>query len=241
MNILTNQNSMDFPKWFNDTQSDGGFILIDKYEGITSNDVLEIIKSRTHFKKIGHSGTLDPLASGLMIIACNKYTKLISELIIENKAYTGTIKLGATTKSFDRETREELYSDISFLTNNQINELTSYFKGKMDQIPPLHSAKRLQGKRAYQYARTNSEIELDPQTVEIYDFQITDIELPFVSFYIQVSKGFYLRSLARDFGKQLGVPSYLYSLRRVSIGNYRVNDAVSINDFTTKFKNFQEN
>ncbi|HRT67828.1 MAG TPA: tRNA pseudouridine(55) synthase TruB [Bacteroidota bacterium] len=241
MNILTNQNSNDIQRWYNESQSNGGFILIDKYEGITSNEVLGIIKSHTHFKKIGHSGTLDPLASGLMIVACNKYTKLINELIIENKAYIGTIKLGATTKSFDRETREESHSDISHITNRQINELTSYFKGKIEQIPPLHSAKRLKGKRAYQYARSNSNIELEPQTVEIFDFQITNIELPFVYFYIQVSKGFYLRSFARDFGKQLGIPSYLYYLRRIMIGDYRVNDAVTINDFTTKFKNFQEN
>lgn len=241
MNILTNQNNSNFAEWFQETQESGGLILIDKYEGITSNEVLNILKSHTHFKKIGHSGTLDPLASGLLIIACNKYTKLINELITENKAYLGTIKLGATTKSYDRETPEESQIDISHITENQIIELTPKFNGKIDQIPPLHSAKRIGGKRAYQYARSNTDIELKSQIVEIYDFEIKSIELPLINFYIKVSKGFYLRSFARDFGNELGVPSYLHSLRRVAIGEYNINNALTIKDFTTKFKNFTEN
>lgn len=241
MNILTNQNSNDFAQWYSEAQATGGFILIDKYEGITSNEVLNILKSYTHFKKVGHSGTLDPLASGLLIIACNKYTKLVSELITENKAYTGSIKLGASTKSYDRETPEESYTDISHLTINQIQELIQKFQGKIEQIPPLHSAKRIDGKRAYKYARNNSNIELPPQIVEIYDFKITNIEMPFIHFYIKVSKGFYIRSFARDVGFSLGIPSYLYGLRRVSIGGYHINDALTIKDFTTNFKNFIEN
>lgn len=241
MNILTSQSINNFGDWFLQTQEEGGFILIDKYEGITSNEVLGIIKSHTHIKKIGHSGTLDPLATGLMIIACNKYTKLISNLIIESKAYTGTIKLGATTKSFDRETPEESTCDISSITEEQILKSADKFHGKIQQIPPLHSAKRIGGKRAYQYARNNSDIELEPQSVEIYDFTITKIELPYIQFYIKVSKGFYLRSFARDFGNQFNIPSYLYSLRRVSIGDYQLNNALTIKDFTTNFQNFKEN
>jgi tRNA pseudouridine55 synthase len=210
--------------------------LIDKPYEWTSFDIVRklkyalICKTGQKKAKIGHAGTLDPLATGLLIVCIGKATKSISSIQAQEKEYTGTFFLGATTPSFDRETEVTQSSDISSITNDQIEEARKSFLGEQDQLAPVYSAKLIDGKRAYEHARKGEEKELTPHSITIKEFEITRIELPEIDFRIVCSKGTYIRSIARDFGVRLGSGAYLYDLRRTRIGSYHVKDAQSIND-----------
>ena len=206
---------------------EGRVLLIDKPLEWTSFDVVNKLRYKLKIKKIGHAGTLDPLATGLLIICVGKMTKRIDEFMGLEKEYTGKFVLGQTTPSHDLETDVSESKDVSYLTEEKIKQATRPFIGKVLQVPPLHSAIKVGGKRAYEFARKGKPLELKSREVEINDFEITDIALPIVSFRIVCSKGTYIRSIARDYGEALGTGAYLSQLCRTRIGNFLLKDATS--------------
>jgi tRNA pseudouridine55 synthase len=208
-------------------QEDAGrVLLINKPYEWTSFDVVNKLRRILKIKKIGHAGTLDPLATGLLIICVGKMTKRIEEFMGLEKEYTGKFNLGQTTPSHDLETPISEMVDISSLSENQIRDATTRFIGKIKQTPPVHSAIKVGGVRAYKFARKGEELELQKRDVEVTAFEITSINLPQVSFRIICSKGTYIRSLARDFGEALGVGAYLSELCRTRIGDFLLKDAI---------------
>lgn len=203
-------------------------LLVNKPYEWTSFDVVNKLRYRLKIKKIGHAGTLDPLATGLLIICTGKMTKRIEEFMGLEKEYTGTFVLGQSTPSHDLETEVNEQHDISALTEEMIRSATRNFTGKISQLPPIHSAIRVGGKRAYQFARKGKEVELKPREVEVSVFEITSIDLPNVNFRIVCSKGTYIRSIARDYGSLLGVGAYLSRLCRTRIGSFTLENALEI-------------
>ena len=216
---------------------EGQVILIDKPLEWTSfqavNKVRWLIKKSFGFKKIkvGHAGTLDPLATGLLIICTGKFTKKIDTFQAQEKEYTGTFTLGATTPSYDLETEIDQNFDISEITSEQIHETTKQFIGEIQQQPPVFSALKKDGKRLYEFARNGEEVEIPFRKITISEFEITRIDLPNVDFRVVCSKGTYIRSLANDFGKALNNGAHLSALRRTKIGDFSVANAISISDF----------
>lgn len=206
----------------------GSVLLINKPGQWTSFDVVNKLRFRLKVKKIGHAGTLDPLATGLLIVCTGKMTKRIEELMGLEKEYTGKFVLGKTTPSHDLETEVSGERDISSLTEEQIRAAAKSLTGVLQQIPPQHSAIRIGGKRAYQFARRGQDVDLKHREVEVTTFDITGIRLPEASFRIVCSKGTYIRSIARDFGNALGVGAYVTDLCRTRIGNFRLEDALTI-------------
>lgn len=209
---------------------DGRLLLINKPFKWTSFDVVNKVRFKLKIKKVGHAGTLDPLATGLLIVCVGKMTKRIDEFMGLEKEYTGSFTLGQVTPSYDLETAVESTRDISSLTTEAIINATKPFVGHIQQLPPAHSAIKIGGKRAYEMARRGEAVELKPREVEVSAFEITGMELPLVYFRIVCSKGTYIRSIARDFGEALGVGAHLSSLCRTRIGTHRLADAVDIND-----------
>lgn len=209
----------------------GQLLLIDKPLGWSSfqavNKLKWVIRKRFDLKKIkiGHAGTLDPLATGLLLICTGKFTKTISELQGQLKEYTGTITLGSTTPSYDLETEVDADFPTEHITKENIHEATKGFIGVIDQVPPVFSALKKDGKRLYEYARDGIEIEIKKRSITIYDFEITEVIMPEVKFRVSCSKGTYIRSLAHDFGKALQSGAHLSALRRTKIGDYNVNNA----------------
>ena len=211
-------------------QDTGRLLLIDKPFEWTSFDVVNKLRYKLKMKKIGHAGTLDPLATGLLIVCTGRMTKRIEEFMGLEKEYTGKFVLGQSTPSHDLETEVTGVQDISGLTDEMIHEATRALTGNISQLPPMHSAIKVGGKRAYQFARKGHDIELKHRDVEVKEFEITNITLPEAAFRIVCSKGTYIRSIARDFGNALGVGAYLTELRRTRIGNFRIEDAISIEE-----------
>ena len=195
--------------------------------------VRNTIKSNLNIRKIkvGHAGTLDPLADGLLIICTGKFTKKIDEIQGQKKVYTGQITLGGTTPSYDLETEIEETFDTSHITEELIHNSCKKFEGKIMQKPPIYSALKREGKRLYQHAREGSKIEIKEREIEIESFKITSIEMPKLKFEVVCSKGTYIRSLAYDFGKELNSGAHLSALRREKIGDYYLSDAFSLNSF----------
>ena len=177
--------------------------------------------------KIGHAGTLDPLASGLLIVCTGKFTKTISEIQGQAKEYTGTFYIGATTPSYDLETEIDQIFPTEHITEDLIHETVTHFLGEIDQKPPIFSAIKMDGKRLYEHARAGEEVEIASRKTTIYEFEITRIALPEIDFRVKCSKGTYIRSLAFDFGKAMQSGSHLTALRRTKIGNYSVENAFS--------------
>jgi tRNA pseudouridine55 synthase len=208
---------------------DGEILLVNKPLQWSSFDVVKKLR-RFVGAKIGHAGTLDPLATGLMLIGTGSFTKKLTGLTDLTKEYTGTIFLGATTPSFDRETPADSVSDISGVTETAIQEAAVGLTGKILQVPPAYSAIKIDGKRSYKLARKGKARELQPRELEIAAFEITGIELPLVHFRVECSKGTYIRALADDFGKLLGVGGYLYELCRTRVGTYRLEDAWEVDE-----------
>jgi tRNA pseudouridine55 synthase len=210
----------------------GQVLLVDKPMGWSSfqavNSIKWTLRRKFNLKKIkvGHAGTLDPLATGLLLICTGKFTKKIQELQGLLKEYTGTITLGATTPSFDLETEIDQSYPTDHLTEEQIRNTTSQFLGKIEQQPPVFSAIKKDGKRLYEYAREGVSVEIKSRTIEILEFEILSISMPKVNFRVVCSKGTYIRSLAHDFGKALSSGGYLSALRRTKIGDYNVDNAL---------------
>ena len=217
-----------------DTYKEGRVLLIDKPLNWTSfqvvNKVRWLIKQQFNIKKIkvGHAGTLDPLATGLLILCTGKFTKKIETYQAQVKEYTGTFTLGATTPSYDLESEIDQKFDISEISKEDILKNTQQFLGEIQQQPPIFSALKKNGKRLYEYAREGSKIEIPSRSVIIKEFQITKIELPYLEFRIVCGKGTYIRSIAHDFGRSLNNGAHLSSLRRTKIGEFRVEDAIDV-------------
>ena len=207
----------------------GEVLLLDKPLTWTSFDVVRKVKNALRIKKIGHAGTLDPLATGLLILCTGKKTKEIDQIQAQEKEYVGTFRLGETTPSFDLETAVDMARPYSHLTDEQIRAATTQFTGQIQQTPPIFSAVKVDGKRAYELARNGQEAEIKSKTVEIKTFEITRIALPEVDFRVVCSKGTYIRSLASDLGVALGCGAHLTRLVRTRIGAYRVEDAFTLN------------
>ena len=220
----------------NESYEEGRVILIDKPSEWTSFDVVNKIRKTIRVKKVGHAGTLDPLATGLLIICTGKMTKQIDSYQAQEKEYTGRIVLGKTTPSFDRETPVDAEFDISHVTPEMVIGAAQHFVGVIEQIPPMYSAVRVDGKRMYVQARKGRTFEIPARQVTITHFDVTDVTLPALSFRVVCSKGTYIRSLVRDLGVALGAGAYLDELRRTRIGAFRVGDAQTISDFVQQFQ-----
>jgi tRNA pseudouridine55 synthase len=205
---------------------EGQVILVNKPLGWTSADVVKRIRNRVH-AKVGHAGTLDPLATGLLILCTGKFTKRISEYMSKEKEYTGTFTLGATTPSYDLETIPENPKDYSEITSVKLNEAARIFTGDIIQVPPVYSAIKKNGERSYDLARQGRAVVLDGRQVTVSVFEMEVRQLPVVSFRIVCSTGTYIRSLANDIGEYLGCGAYLSSLCRTRIGEYLLKDAIS--------------
>ncbi len=213
---------------------EGKVILIDKPLEWTSFDVVRKIRNITRIVKVGHAGTLDPLASGLLIVCTGKFTKKINGYMGMEKEYKGTFTLGATTPTYDLESEPENHYTVDHLTAQQIQAATAAFTGLIMQVPPIHSAIKQDGKPVYLAARKGIDVVLEPRPITIYSFVIEAIELPIVHFKVVCSTGTYIRSLAHDFGKSLGVGGYMSSLRRTRIGEFSVNHAMSLLGFESE-------
>tara|TARA_Y100000996_G_C22489853_1_gene629760 strand:- start:149 stop:844 length:696 start_codon:yes stop_codon:yes gene_type:complete len=221
---------------FLDKYNNGQTLLIDKDLDWTSFDVVKKIKNIIKCKKVGHAGTLDPLATGLLIICTGKNTKKINDIQNQDKVYTGEFILGKSTPSHDLETEFNSQKDIKNITSDRIEEVSKRFVGEQLQRPPKFSAVKVNGKRAYEYARDNEEVKIKEKNINIYEFKITEFNLPNISFKISCTKGTYIRSIARDFGEKLGCGAVLSKLRRTEIGNYNVEDAFKVNNLADKLK-----
>jgi tRNA pseudouridine55 synthase len=234
--LLTNKNINDINLWMEEVQSIGAAALIDKPKGWTSFDVVAKLRKAVGIKKVGHAGTLDPLATGLLILCFGKATKQISSFQDQSKKYITKVRFGAITQSYDSEFEEENICDVSHLSTDSIRNAVNSFIGKIDQVPPQFSAIKIGGKPLYKHARKGNSIVLEPRQVEIYDIEIISIELPFIDLFVHCSKGTYIRSLARDIGEKLDVGAYMKELRRTAIGDYSVDDAVLVEDVVNELK-----
>ncbi len=215
---------------------EGKVLLINKPLRWTSFDAVRKIRNLIRIKKVGHAGTLDPLATGLLIICTGKYTKRINEYMAQEKEYTGTFTLGATTPTYDLESEPENIKTTDFINEEMLKSTTMQFKGEVMQVPPAHSAIKVDGKRVYELARQGKEVKLDPRKITIKEFEITNVEIPVVHFKVVCSTGTYIRSLANDFGAALGCGAYLSSLCRTRIGSFLLDDAMSIEEFEASIK-----
>ncbi len=215
---------------------EGQVLLINKPLHWTSFDAVRKIRNLIRIKKVGHAGTLDPLATGLLIVCTGKFTKRINEFMAQEKEYTGTITLGATTPTYDLESVPENLKSFDTLTEAAIKEATRNFTGEIMQVPPAHSAIKVDGKRVYELARQGKEVKLEPRKLFIKVFEIVHIELPVVHFRVVCSTGTYIRSLANDFGAALGCGGYLSSLCRTRIGEFDITNAMSMMEFEEKVK-----
>jgi tRNA pseudouridine55 synthase len=216
---------------------EGEMLLIDKPFEWTSFDVVKhlraFIKRTYNLKKfkIGHAGTLDPLATGLLILCTGKMTKRIDEYQGMDKVYVGQMTLGATTPSYDKETEPDHFFPVDHLQPDDLKNACLKFTGEIEQVPPVYSAIKIKGKRAYKYARKEQDVKIKARKVHIYEFELLNFTPPLLDFSVKCSKGTYIRSLVSDYGKSLDNGAYLSSLRRTKIGDYSVNDALSIDDF----------
>jgi tRNA pseudouridine55 synthase len=229
------------PEQWKEDFLNGKVLLIDKPLTWTSFDAVKKIRILTGVSKVGHAGTLDPLATGLLIICTGKYTKKINEYMAAEKEYTGSFTLGATTPTYDLESVPVPRADCSQLSNDSILHTTQQFTGTILQTPPAYSAIKKSGTPAYVLARKGKEVKMDPRPVTISSFEITGIDLSVVRFKVVCSTGTYIRSLANDFGEALGCGAYLSSLRRTRIGAFTVEDALSIESFIEQVQALKNN
>jgi tRNA pseudouridine55 synthase len=218
---------------------DGEVLLIDKPYTWTSFDAVNKLRGGLKIKKIGHAGTLDPLATGLLILCTGKMTKKIDEIQAKEKEYTGELIFGKTTPSIDLETEFDSETDYSLLTEESILSAIPKFIGEIEQVPPIYSAIKVDGKRLYKKARKGESVEIKSRMVQVKEFELTEINIPSVKFRIVCSKGTYIRSLIRDLGQELNVGAYLNELRRTRIGTFKVEDAISPNEFVDRFRPLQ--
>ncbi len=207
-----------------------GLILVNKPVGITSFKLVHIIRKKLNVKKAGHCGTLDPLASGLMIVLAGKYTKLQDKFMKQDKVYHATIRLGLKTDSGDLDGKIISQSDFSHVTKELIGQVCKSFIGKIKQIPPMYSALKVNGQKLYELARKGITVERKPREITIYSIDLTDYQKDNFSIRVRCSSGTYIRTLAEDIGKKLNADTVLINLIREEIGNYKLSDALNIDD-----------
>ena len=223
----------------NNAFAEGKVLLIDKPFRWTSFDVIRKIRNLIRIKKVGHAGTLDPLATGLLIVCTGKFTKKINEYMAQEKEYTGTITLGAITPTYDLESEPQNFKPLDHISTEQLQKTAYSLTGPILQTPPIHSAIKKEGKRVYELARKGVEVKLDARPVTVSKFEIVNVNLPDIEFRVVCSTGTYVRSLANDFGEALGCGGYLSSLCRTRIGNFLLKDAMSIETFESSIANGQ--
>ena len=192
-------------------------------------------------KKVGHAGTLDPLATGLLIVCTGKFTKRINEYMAQEKEYIGTFTLGAVTPTYDQESEPQNFREYSQLSTQQVYDATKNFVGEIMQVPPAFSAIKKGGKRMYELARKGMEVVLEPRRITIKEFEITSIEMPIVNFRVVCTTGTYIRSLADDFGKELGCGAYLSSLCRTRIGTFTLDESLTMEEVSEHIANLRQN
>lgn len=229
--MITRKTTSDYQPQF----ECGEIVLIDKQLRKSSFDIVYKVRKATGVKKVGHAGTLDPMATGLVIICTGRKTKEITQLLTVEKTYTGIISVGRTTPSYDLETFYDSEKGYEGVTDDLIYKVSKEFLGEQLQVPPMFSAVKKEGKALYHMARKGIEIEREPKKIFISKFEITKIELPNVHFEITCSKGTYIRVIANDFGLKLGCGAYLRELRRTKVGEYNVEDSLTIDEFREKY------
>ena len=215
---------------------EGRMLLMNKPLHWTSFDVVKKIRNVIQIKKVGHAGTLDPLATGLLIVCTGKFTKKINEYMAQEKEYTGTIMLGAVTPTFDLESEPENYKPYQHLSQNLIIDTAKKLTGELMQVPPIHSAIKQKGQPVYLLAREGVDVKIEPRKITIHEFAVTKISLPEISFKVICTTGTYIRSLANDFGVLLGCGAYLSSLCRTRIGNFTLDKSLTIDEFIASVK-----
>lgn len=221
---------LDFP------YQDGAIFLINKPKGWSSFDVVRFLRNRINIKKIGHAGTLDPMAEGLLVLCCGKATKSINQIQEKKKQYTGEITFGASTPSYDAETDIDEEAPYEHITRDKIEQvLENEFSGEIDQVPPMYSALKRKGKRLYKLARKGEKLELYPRKVTIYATRVIDYSPPELTMVVECGKGTYIRSIAHDLGKKLNSRGYLSKLTRDAIGEFRNDDALTIEQLNEIF------
>lgn len=217
--------------------SEGMFVVVDKPLEWTSFDIVNKFRYLLHRKlgtrklKVGHAGTLDPLATGVVVVCTGKYTKRIEEVQLQEKVYTATIQLGATTPSFDLESEVDATYPTEHITKELVEEVLGRFVGEIDQVPPTFSAVKVDGKRAYEYARKGHELELSAKRIRISDIELLNFDLPHIEVRVTCGKGTYIRALARDIGVALGSGGHLTSLRRERVGDFSTDRAIRVEEF----------
>ncbi|WOO39467.1 tRNA pseudouridine(55) synthase TruB [Rubellicoccus peritrichatus] len=215
----------------NDSPNFEGILLIDKPQGITSHDVVDRVRRKLKMKKVGHAGTLDPNATGLLIILVGRATKVSQYLMSLDKEYQGEMKLGETTDSYDCEGEITATHDVPELSEDDIKKALSEFSGDQYQTPPMFSAKKVDGVPLYKLARKGKEIEREPRFIRINELTMVEMNLPLVHFYVSCSKGTYIRTLAHDIGQKLGCGAHLTDLRRMATDRFDIDDSVRLEDF----------
>jgi tRNA pseudouridine55 synthase len=215
----------------------GIMLLLDKPKEYTSARVVNIVKKFLDVNKAGHSGTLDPKATGLMIVCTGKKTKSLNDLLGSDKEYEGVMVIGEITKSYDSETEVYDKKDISHITDEQVYDCAEKFRGELQQVPPMYSAVKFKGQPLYKMARKGKTMERQPRTVNIKEFEVTSVDFPEVSFRVLCSKGTYIRSLVSDFGDALGTGAYLKELRRTKIGEFDIKDSITVEEFINRNRN----
>ncbi len=219
----------------------GQVLLINKPFEWTSFDVVRKIRAMVRIRKVGHAGTLDPLATGLLILCTGKFTKRINEYMSQEKEYTGTITLGAITPTYDLESEPQNFKPYEQITPAEAEHTTKKFIGEILQVPPAHSAIKKDGKRVYELARKGIEVELEPRRIVISEFIITSFKLPVIGFRVVCSTGTYIRSLAHDFGKELGSGGYLSSLCRTRIGSFTIDQSMNMEEAEKYIRQLHQN
>lgn len=207
-----------------------GIILVDKPKGITSHDVVDCVRRKLGTKRVGHAGTLDPLADGLLVILVGKYTKLFPKFVNFDKEYIGMLKLGEVTTTGDSQGEIVKKSEIHSINDEVIGKAFASFSGQIEQIPPMVSALRIKGRRLYSLARKGITVERVPRKITIYSLRIIKIDIPFIEFYVNCSKGTYIRKLAEDIGELLGYGAHIVKIRRLSVGPFKLGEAANLDD-----------
>ena len=209
-----------------------GLLLIDKPTGPTSHDIVNSVRRQLQMKRVGHAGTLDPMATGLLIMLIGKATKVSQYLMSLDKTYQGTLQLGQTTDSHDRDGKITATRDVPELTKEEVLAYMKEFVGDQYQIPPMFSAKKIHGVPLYKLARKGKVVEREPRFIRVSSFELMELNLPQISFIIRSSKGTYVRTIAHDLGKKIGCGAHLSNLRRTAIDHFKVDDAVTLHAFT---------
>ena len=211
-----------------------GIILLNKPKGFTSHDVVDFVRDKFNTRRVGHAGTLDPQARGLIVVLMGRYTKFFSRFANFDKEYKGVMKLGEVTTTGDAQGEVIKRNTVENMTKDKINKCFLSFKGEIEQIPPMVSAIRIKGKRLYKLARKGIVVERSPRKVRIYDLKITGIDIPFIEFYVKCSKGTYIRKLAEDIGEKLGCGAHITDIIRLTVGSFNLEDAVNLEELSLK-------